>query len=85
MTINGLLQGELACDHFYNGNPWRIGLRQFLGKDKQFAFYLRPLMHDAPYLVDLSDKVATELKGLKQLLKVNQVRFVPDYKTVVQF
>ena len=81
----GFLQGELVCDHFYNGTPWHIGLKQFLGKDKQFAFYLRPLMHDAPYLIDLSDNVAAELKGLKQLLKVNQVTFVPEYKTVVQF
>lgn len=84
-TAMGFLQSELVCDHFYNGNPWHIGLKRFLGKDKQFAFYLRPLMHDAPYLVDLSDKVASELKGPKQLLKVNQVTFVPEYKTVVQF
>ena len=84
-TAMGFLQGELVCDHFYNGTPWHIGLKQFLGKDKQFAFYLRPLMHDAPYLIDLSDNVAAELKGLKQLLKVNQVTFVPEYKTVVQF
>jgi beta-galactosidase len=84
-TAMGFLQGELVCDHFYNGNPWHIGLKRFLGKDKQFAFYLRPLMHDAPYLVDLSGKIADELKGLKQLLKVNQMTFAPEYKMVVHF
>ena len=81
----GFLNGELVFDQFYNGNPWHIGLKQFLGKDKQFAFYVRPLMHDAPYLVDLSDRVAAELKGLKQLLRVNQVTFVPEYRAAVQF
>jgi beta-galactosidase len=75
-----------VADEFYKGEPWQIGLKRFIGgHDLNFGMYFRPLMDDAPFLVDLPGNVVEELKKSKQLLKINSIKFIPEYKTTLKF
>jgi beta-galactosidase len=85
-TAMGFLGGNLVADEFYKGEPWQIGLKRFIGgHDLNFGMYFRPLMDDAPFLVDLPGNVVEELKKSKQLLKINSIKFIPEYKTTLKF
>ncbi|MCU7552649.1 beta-galactosidase [Chitinophagaceae bacterium LB-8] len=86
-TGMGFIDGELVADEFYKGIPWEIGLRKFLGQPaaKEMVFYFRPMYKDATYLVDLKPASVPDFGKNKTVLKVNNVVFTPQYKTVMEF
>lgn len=85
-TAMGFLDGNLVTDEFYKGHTWDIGLKRFLSaKDHNFGFYFRPILPDAPYLIDLPDSVRDESAKDKELLKINSIKFIPEYKTTIKF
>jgi hypothetical protein len=88
-TGMGFLNGELFADDFYKGIPWQIGLRKFLTTQsmRQFIFYFRPMYKNATYLVDLQPYPSSipDFGTQTTFLKINNTRFVPEYKTIIQF
>ena len=88
-TGMAFLNGELFADDFYKGIPWQIGLRKFLTTQttRQFVFYFRPMYKNASYLVDLQPYPSSipDFGSQMTFLKINNTRFVPEYKTVISF
>ena len=85
-TGMGFLNGELVSDEFYKGIPWEIGLKRFMGVgSNEMGFYFRPLMNDAPYLVDLPVPVQKLAGKAKQTLEINGVSYTPEYKSLITF
>jgi hypothetical protein len=74
---------RLLDDDFYNGNPWRIGLRRFLDGSGagNFELSVLPLRKDAPvYFENPAPPVYGE-NG--QIGKIDGLRLVPDYQLVL--
>ena len=72
-------------DEFYKGMPWEIGLREMIKIKgaEQMNFYFRPIFQNASYLVDF--EVKPDFSNSKSILEVNNVKFVPEYKTQLSF
>lgn len=84
------VNGELVADNFYNGLPWQIGLRKFLSglaKPTEMVFYFRPMQKNATYLLDLEPypQYIPEFGKFNTYLKINSIKFTPQYKTTIKF
>jgi len=85
-TGMAFLNGELVADEFYKGIPWEIGLKRFLNKPHDdLGLYFRPVMKNAPFIVDLPPKVVDELSKAPQTLQIEKIQFVPEYKATLKF
>lgn len=89
-TGMGFLNGELVADNFYNGIPWQIGLRKFMAsavKPKEMVLYFRPMEKDASYLLDLQayPEYIPDFGKSNSYLKINNISFTPQYKTIIRF
>jgi beta-galactosidase len=89
-TGMGFLDGELAVDNFYNGLPWQIGLRKFISsplRPKEMVFYFRPMQRNATYLLDLQPypQYIPDFGRSNSYLKINDISFIPQYKTIIKF
>ena len=86
--VEAFIGGKLVADHFYFGQPWDLGLRQFadrLRKD-DLVFVFHPLTPDAPFLADLPDAVQAEMaKRSTPLLTIENPVVQPEYRTQVTF
>ena len=84
-TVMGFYDGKLVMDEFYKGMPWEIGLREMIEIKgaEQMNFYFRPIFQNASYLVDFELKL--DFSNSKSILEVNNVKFVPEYKTQLSF
>jgi hypothetical protein len=81
------INGELVDDHFYFGQPWRIGLKRFLPRVSEGGMYLsfRPIYKDAPYLADLPASAVPDFSKDREILRINQVKVLPEYKASFSF
>lgn len=79
--------GELVDDHFYFGQPWRIGLKRFMTQVANNGMYLsfRPVQKDAPFLSDLPANALPDFAGEREVLRINQVRVRPEYHVSLSF
>jgi beta-galactosidase len=75
--------GRLLTDDFYNGKPWRIGLKRFAveGRLPPLELSILPFGKDAPMFIE--DKVRAALPPGEQVLDLRGVAAVPVYKLVV--
>lgn len=78
------LDNHLVLDHFYFGQPWCIGLKRFPQMASQpMSFYFRPIKEGATFLIDLpADKQPDLTNG--DVLNINGVRIIPQYKTIIK-
>lgn len=78
------LDNHLVLDHFYFGQPWRIGLKRFPQMATQpMNFYIRPIRVGASFLIDLpADKQPDFTNG--NVLRLNSVRIIPQYKATIK-
>jgi beta-galactosidase len=71
---------HLLDDNFFNGNPWKIGMKRFL--DRREAGDLRleilPLRSDSP--IFLEDSVRKTLPVMGQIDQLHSVRIIPEYQ-----
>ncbi|HEY2827876.1 MAG TPA: beta-galactosidase [Pirellulales bacterium] len=81
------INGQLVDDHFYSGRPWRIGLKRFLSRVAEDGMYisLRPIYKDAPFLADLPPSAVPDFSKEHEVLRINQVRVLPEYRAVLSF
>ena len=75
--------GDLLDDRFYNGVPWRVGLRRFAAQVRRGPLELRvlPLRSDAPIYLDPSARV-TDFPAGGQIAQLQSVRAFPQYELV---
>src|SRR5262249_40200441 len=68
--------GQLIDDHFYFGQPWRIGVKRFLPQlaTEGMTISFRPIVKDAPFLSDLPAAAVPDFGSARDVLKINQVR-----------
>jgi beta-galactosidase len=81
------IAGQLVDDHFYFGQPWRIGLKRFLPALADDGMYLsfRPMVKNASYLADLPAGAVPDFSGQREVLRINQVRVLPEYRATLSF
>jgi beta-galactosidase len=81
------INGELVDDHFYFGQPWRIGLKRFLARLAEDGMYIsfRPIYKDAPFLPDLSVSAVPDFSKQREVLQLNQIRVLPEYRALLSF
>ncbi len=81
------IDGQLVDDHFYFGQPWRIGLKRFLPRLAEDGMYIsfRPMRKDAPFLPDLPAAAVPDFSAASEVLHINQVRVLPEYKMTLSF
>jgi hypothetical protein len=70
-------------DHFYTGEPWRIGLKRFAAEIKKpLALTVLPLRQDAPIFFEDGMKPAFPADG--QVARVASVSVTPEYRLRVE-
>jgi beta-galactosidase len=71
---------RLLDDDFYNGKPWRIGLKRFLPPQGPGTLELSilPLRRDAPVYFELADPPQFAPNG--QIDKLDGIRLIPEYQ-----
>jgi beta-galactosidase len=76
--------GELLMDNFFNGLPWRIGLKRYADALRRGPLELRilPLRADAPVFIPPSLRPADFGAG-GQRAEVQAVEAIPEYELVV--
>jgi beta-galactosidase len=81
------INGQLVDDHFYFGQPWRIGLRRFLSQLAEDGMYIsfRAIDKDAPFLADLPTSAIPDFSKEHEVLRINQVRVLPEYRALLNF
>ena len=86
-TGMGFVGSELVTDEFFKGSIWDIGLRNILDNTstREMVFYFRPVYSNATYLSDLAPQTVLNFGKNRSLLKINSVKFVPEYKTTISF
>ena len=74
---------ELLDDDFFDGTPWRVGLKRFAPEIARGALQLRvlPLRRDAP--VYIQPEFAPSFQADGQVATVLGVRAIPEYELVV--
>jgi beta-galactosidase len=79
------IKGQLVDDHFYFGQPWRIGLKRFfprLAEDEMYISF-RPIAKDAPFIPDLPMGAVPDFSKQNEFLRINHVRVAPEYRAEV--
>jgi beta-galactosidase len=81
------INGALVDDHFYFGQPWRIGLKRFLPRVAEDGMYIsfRPINKDAPFLADLPPSALPDFADQHEILRINRVKVLPEYKASISF
>lgn len=74
---------ELLADDFYNGEPWRVGVKRFLDKKEAEGFELEilPLRTDMP--IFLEEAYRKNLPLNTQVVELEKVKVIPLYRLVV--
>lgn len=79
------LDNYMVLDHFWQGEPWRIGLNRFADKmiaGKPLGFYIRPLRKNAPFLPDLPKERIPDFSD-GPVLEIPDPEILPEYTTVI--
>ncbi len=81
------INGQLVDDHFYFGQPWRLGLKRFFPQlaDAGMYFSFRPISKDAPFLPDLPPAAVPEFSKQQEVLHLNHVNVLPEYRVLISF
>lgn len=80
------LDNTMVLDHFWQGEPWRIGLNRFASKmstGKPLGFYFRPLRPEAQFLPDIPVDRVPDLTG-GPVLEIGDPVIIPEYVTTIK-
>jgi beta-galactosidase len=73
---------QLIDDHFYNGLPWRVGMRQVtIDPHAPLTLTVLPLRSDAPIYLDARHDPRASVD--KQIAAVRAVTWTPEYEVIV--
>ena len=81
------INGQLVDDHFYFGQPWRLGLKRFFPQLAEAGMYFsfRPVSKDAPFLPDLPAAAVPDFSKQQEVLRLNHVNVLPEYRALLSF
>jgi beta-galactosidase len=76
--------GRLLDDNFFNGSPWKIGMRRFLDRQetKDLQLEILPLRADSPIFFE--DAVRKTLPAAGQIDKLHSIRIIPQYQLTLR-
>lgn len=79
-TGAAFMNGRMIADNFYNGSPWRIGLKRYAEVSQKYGiyFYLQPLYKSATYLQDLPENIKLDFSG-GDICRLNDIQIIPEY------
>ena len=80
------IEGTLILDHFWHGQPWKIGLNRLTERmsKEDLVFYFRPVGWDYPYLIDIPEEDKPDFSH-GNVCKINDVRIVPQYVMTLEY
>jgi len=75
---------HLLDDNFFNGTPWKIGMKRFLDRHETADLQLEilPLRADSP--IFLEDAVRKTLPALGQVDQLRSIRVIPQYQLTLR-
>lgn len=80
------MDNAMILDHFWQGEPWKIGLKRFsdkMSKNKPIGFYFRALRENVPYLDDIpSERIPSFANG--PVLEIGDPQIIPEYITSIK-
>lgn len=82
------INGTMVLDQFYHGAPWLIGLKRFsqpLQATGEMNFYFRPLSKNASFLNDLPPSARPDFSQQNQLLHIDRIEIIPEYKVRIRY
>lgn len=82
------IDGQLCQDEFWNGEPWRIGLKRYKEKmhTQNMTFYFRPLRKKLPFVYRDLYKYTHNLDFSKgSVLNIKDVKIIPEYTATIKF
>lgn len=80
------IEGTMILDHFWYGQPWKIGLNRLTERmaKEDLVFYFRPVGWDYPYLIDIPEEDMPDFsKG--SVCTINNVEIIPQYVTTLEY
>jgi beta-galactosidase len=77
--------GRLLVDNFYNGGPWRIGLKRFRSQiaGQGLVLEILPRRADAPVFLEKPYRDASPKAG--QIVELHSLELVPQYELQLDF
>lgn len=81
--VLAFIGGELVGDHFFQGEPWEIGLRKFAARlaHEDLVLVFHPLQRAAPYRDDLPPTAQPAFpEGEKSYLRIDDFEIRPEYR-----
>lgn len=79
------IDGTLVLDHFWYGQPWKIGLNRLSERmsKEDLVFCFRPVEYCFPYLIDIPDEDKPDfLNG--SVCTINNVEIIPQYIAILE-
>ena len=82
---NAYIDGKLVHDHFYNGQPWKIGLRHLsLTGETEMVIVISPIKKHTGGVRYIPTGMAFRPdSGSEALAAIRSIRAVPEYKILV--
>lgn len=72
--------GTMILDHFWYGQPWKIGLKRLTEKisKEDLVFYFRPIERSFSYLIDIPEDDMPDFSD-GSVCAINNVEIIPQY------
>ena len=79
------INGTMILDHFWYGQPWKIGLNRLTERmsKEDLVFYFRPMGADYPYLIDIPEEDQPDFSQGK-VCRINGVEIISQYVTTLK-
>lgn len=80
------IDGTMINDHFWYGQPWKIGLNRLTERmsKEDLVFYFRPVGWDYPYLIDIPEEDKPDFSN-GPVCRINGVEIIPQYVMTLEF
>ncbi len=80
------IDGTMILDHFWYGQPWKIGLNRLTERmsREDLVFYFRPISPNYPYMIDIPEEDKPDFSA-GPVCRINGVEIIPQYVTTLKF
>ncbi len=78
------IEGTMILDHFWYGQPWKIGLNRLTERmsKEDLVLYFRPVGPDYPYMIDIPEDDKPDFSN-GPVCRINSVEIIPQYVTTL--
>jgi len=77
-------ENSLLTDNFFNGDPWVVGLKRFMGevRGNSIRVCVLPLEWDEP--IKFETQFRPQLHEALQIANIRDVKLIPQYQLVIE-